>query len=67
MPSNNDIMNKILPLSTDIESKSEHYAIEIDLSLFSNQYGYVHSYRIYVRQSKDDYFILFYPYLILIF
>ncbi len=52
IPTNNDIENKIIPLTTDIESKSEQYVIEIDLSLFSNQYGIVHFYKIYVRQGK---------------
>jgi hypothetical protein len=53
VPSPNDINNKIIPLANNIESNSEQYAIEIDLSLFSNQFGIVHCYQIYVRQGKS--------------
>ncbi len=53
VPSINDINNKIIPLTNDIESNSEQYVIEIDSSLFSNQYGIIHFYQIYVRQSKQ--------------
>lgn len=52
IPSRNNIKTKIVLF----ESKSDEYTIDFDLSLFSNQYGFVNLYQIYVRQG---YFLSF--------
>ena len=46
----------------DVQSDREEYAIQIDPSLFSNEYGRVYFYRIYVRQSKSIIYLHFHSF-----
>ncbi|CAF3201118.1 unnamed protein product [Rotaria sp. Silwood2] len=50
---NNEIESKIILNNTDEESTSEQHVIKIDRSLFSNEYGIVRRYVIYVRQNQN--------------
>ncbi|CAF0988795.1 unnamed protein product [Rotaria sordida] len=50
-PTDDDTINKILPIDNDTQSQSEQYVIEIDPSLFSNDNGIIYYYRIYIRQD----------------
>ena len=52
-PSVEEVNNKILPQNDSEVSTDMQYVISIDLSLFSNDYGIVKEYFIYVRQSKN--------------
>ncbi|CAF0884129.1 unnamed protein product [Rotaria sordida] len=54
-PTDYEIQTKIIPKDNDDESTTEQYVIEIDLSLFSNEYGIVSDYVIYVRQDQNNF------------
>ena len=51
-PSPSDIFDKIIPWPHGPLSTTEQIEIDIDLSLFPHDYGFVHHYMIYVRQGK---------------
>ncbi|CAF4168927.1 unnamed protein product [Rotaria sp. Silwood2] len=53
IPNSTDILNKIILLNDHSQSQSEQYVIEIDPSLFSNEYGIIKRYLIYVRQNLN--------------
>lgn len=50
--------NKINLVQNNDKSKAEQYVVTLDTSLFSNDYGNLLWYLIYVRQSKST--LLFY-------
>ncbi|CAF1139955.1 unnamed protein product [Adineta steineri] len=51
-PDSNDIEKKIIPQNDDELSTYEQYVIDIDPTLFSNEYGIVRTYLIYIRQDQ---------------
>lgn len=57
-PTDDEVKKKIIPLENDVQSTEEEYAIEIDQSLFSNEFGRIHFYRIYVRQGHFNFISL---------
>lgn len=52
IPNDTDIINKIVAQSNDKKSTDKQYVVDIDLSLFSKDYGIIKKYLIYVRQGK---------------
>ncbi|CAF1109686.1 unnamed protein product [Rotaria sordida] len=53
-PTDNDVKNKIILQEMHEASTSNQYVINIDLSLFSDEYGIVKKYLIYVRQDQNN-------------
>ncbi|CAF2132231.1 unnamed protein product [Rotaria magnacalcarata] len=49
-----DVENKIVPQNDDKASTTNQYVINVDLSLFSDEYGIVEKYLIYVRQDLNN-------------
>jgi len=52
------VQNKISPRSNQEVSTPTQYVIDIDTSLFSDDYGIVSKYSIYVRRGKKSSFFL---------
>ncbi|CAM2716895.1 unnamed protein product [Rotaria socialis] len=52
MPDYFEVQRKIIPIDDDFQSTTEQHVIEIDRSLFSDAYGNVTQYFIYVRQDQ---------------
>ncbi|CAF4438373.1 unnamed protein product [Rotaria sp. Silwood2] len=61
-PTDYEIQTKVVPQDNDDASTAEQYVIEIDRSLFSNDYGIVLRYLIYIRQDQSN--IEPYPYVV---
>lgn len=51
-PSDKDVDNKILVNTTSRNTEPTRYIIDIDNSLFSDNFGPLEKYVIYVRQSR---------------
>ncbi|CAF4838435.1 unnamed protein product [Rotaria socialis] len=49
-----DVEKKIVPQKDDKASTTNQYVINVDLSLFSDEYGIVEKYLIYVRQDLNN-------------
>ncbi len=57
-PNDTDVKNKIITQSANADSIPTQYVIIIDTSLFSDDYGIVHTYLIYIRQGKMSFFCI---------
>jgi len=53
MPRQDEIDSKIVPKDNDTLSIQTQHVVEIDRTLFSDEYGSVGNYSIYVRQGSE--------------